>query len=299
MQILITGGSGLIGSYLTALLTEAGHTVKHLSRTPGSKTYARTFKWDIKSGYVDEVAFYGTDAIVHLAGASVGDKRWTNNRKEVILNSRVQSAELLVNYLKNHRHEVKHFITASGINYYDTKDFKVEYDETSSSGDDFLARVCRAWEAASEPVEEMGIKRAILRTGVVFSKTGGALEKIKQPISLGLGAPLGSGKQILSWIHLDDLCRQYIYLLENRASGIYNGTSPNPVSNKALTRALAGKMKKPLFLPAVPGFALKLALGEMATIVLNGSKVLPGKFLASDFRYEFPNLDSALDNLIE
>ncbi len=300
--ILITGGTGLIGSELTKQLLAKGHTVRYLSRNPGKTDQIEAFKWDIKNNEIDDAAFQGVDTIVHLAGAGIADKKWTKERKKVILESRTKSTELLSSKLKSLTHEVRSFVSASAIGYYGYDTGGVLKKEDSRFGDDFLATVTKEWEASVDELSKNnpGLRVAKLRIGIVLSEKGGALAELAKPIKYLVGAPLGSGQQYMSWIHIEDLAGMFVHAIENNdLKGVYNAVAPNPVTNKEVTKAAAKAMGKPLFLPNVPGFVLKLVLGEMASMVLGGSKVSSEKIEASGYNYKFKQLQPAIDDLLK
>ncbi len=299
-QVLITGGTGLVGTRLTELLLLKGYGVSYLSRSKEPVNQVKVYAWDIDNGYIERGALEEADYIIHLAGAGVADKRWTKSRKQEILDSRSKSTDLLFNKLRKNSHKVKAFLAASAIGYYgyDTGDALVT--EESPAGDDFLAEVCQEWEFAVGQIRSLDIRTVSFRIGIVLSPHGGALAKLIQTIKVGAGAPLGSGKQYFSWIHIDDVCRAYIEALHNeQINGIYNLVAPHPVTNEELTRQAAHVLDKPLVLPHVPAFALKVAMGEMASAVLGGSKVSGGKLAATGFRFEYPDLTPALQNLLK
>jgi uncharacterized protein (TIGR01777 family) len=297
-KVLITGGSGLVGTELSALLKEKGYEVAHLTRNKKDDYPYQQFEWDIKKQEMDEEAIKFADVIIHLAGAGVADKKWTDSRKKVIIESRTESASLLYNTIKNMPDEApEHFISASAIGYYgmDTGDKLV--DEDSKAGNDFLAEVTKKWEAAADQFESLEIPTAKIRIGIVLTEKGGALPQLAQPIKLMAGAPLGSGKQWMSWIHIDDLARLFLHVLENKITGVYNGVGTNPATNKEVTKAVAKVLDKPLILPNVPSFAMKLLLGEMAQMVLGGNKVSAEKALKSGFVFKFERLNDALEEI--
>jgi len=298
-NILITGASGLIGTRLTELLLEQGNHVAHLSRNHRSGT-ARTFLWDVDKKQVDRHALEGTDAIVHLAGAAVADKPWTDERKWEILKSRTQSTQLLYNELQKGGHAVKTFISASAIGYYGFDDAEKVFHEDDQPGKDFLANVVRQWEAEVDRIQELGIRVVKIRIGIVLSDKGGALKEIARPVKYWVGAPLGSGNQYISWIHLDDLASMFIKALsDEQMEGAYNGTGLYPVTNRELTKAIAHTMQKPLLLPALPAFVLKVLFGEMADIILKGSKVSSEKIQRAGFSFKFDTLEKALADLLK
>jgi len=295
-KILITGGTGLIGSRLSEMLIDLGYEVAHLSRQANSYAHYKTFKWDIEQDYVDDKVLGYADYIIHLAGASVAGGKWTPERKKEILDSRVKSTNLLRRCLSKTTHHVKAFISASAIGIYgDTGDQLVT--EESNYGDDFLANVTKQWEAATWEIRDLHIRTCILRTGIVLSNRGGALPQMARPIKLMAGAPLGSGKQYLSWIHIDDLCRLFIQALEDtRYQGVYNAVAPNPVTNQEFTKKLAEVMNKPLTGLKVPAFGLKMVLGEMSEVLLEGQRVSVNKVLQQGYTFEYNTLQQALES---
>ncbi len=295
-NILVTGGSGLIGKELTSKLTDQGYQVAWLSRNPENKPQ-KSFAWDIQKQEMDKEALDWCDAIIHLAGAGVAEKKWTQERKQEILESRTLSTQLLVNNLRTMDKRPAVVIAASGINYYgyDTGDRLVA--EGEPAGEDFLAEVVKKWEKATEEFEVFGIRTVRFRLGIVLSAAGGALtELVKPPVT----APLGNGKQYMSWIHIEDIANMFIHALANSGiHGIYNAVGPTPVSNAILTQRAAKFKGKPFINIGVPGFALKLALGELANLVLGGIRVSNDKIHSSGFKYQFPELDAALKNIFK
>lgn len=296
-RILITGASGLIGARLTELLLLQGHEVLHVGRSqrPGR---IPSYAWDVEKGTIDTRAIDSVDAIIHLAGAGIADKRWTTARKKEILDSRVQSTGLLHDVLRKGNHQVKAFVSASAIGYYGSGDENELFTEASPAGIDFLAQVTKQWEEASEKINSLDIRVVKLRIGIVLSEKGGALKSMATPVKLGLGAVLGTGMQYLSWIHLDDLCAAFMKAVEdNSMRGVYNAVAIQPATNRELTRAIAKILKRPLWLPALPAFVLKLMLGEMAALVTTGSKVSSEKIQKAGLRFTFTELESALRDL--
>ena len=293
-KILITGASGLIGARLTEMLLLQGHQVVHLSRSKGVANIP-IFVWDVNAGTVDERAFHGVDAVIHLAGAGVAEKRWTEKRKREILESRTRSAALIAQVLEKNQN-VKLVISASGIGFYGEGTDTI-FTEGDPQGSDFLAGVVEAWE---KEVDKIPCKRIVkLRTGIVLSEKDGALKEIMTPIRFFVGAPLGTGDQYMSWIHIDDLCRMFIKVIEDETmTGVYNATGPGAVTNAEMTRAIAKVLKRPLWLPNIPAFVLRIFLGEMAEIVLTGSQVSSKKIQQTGFQFQFPDLNQALENLL-
>jgi uncharacterized protein len=297
--ILITGGTGLVGSRLTELLKAKGYTVKYLSRTAGVKNGIQSYEWDIKSGTINEKAFENVDTIIHLAGAGIADKKWSPERKKEILDSRTKSTQLLKSTLERIDHSVKTFVSSSAIGYYGWDTGGVLKKEESRFGDDFLATVTKAWEAEANEIEKLNIRLVKLRIGVVLSEKGGALAELVKPIKFGIGAPLGRGDQFMSWIHIDDLCEMFIFALENPSiNGVYNAVAPNPETNATLTKRTAQVLKKPCFMPNIPSFVLRLILGQRAALVLGGSRISSEKIQSQDFKFKFSDLQSALVDLL-
>jgi uncharacterized protein (TIGR01777 family) len=295
-KILITGASGLIGTRLTEMLLQEGHEVAHLGRSK-KNGQVPSFVWDVEKELVDDEAFRGVDSVVHLAGAGIADKRWTEKRKREILESRTKSTALLAKGLEKNQN-VKAVVSASAIGFYGFNEGDIEFTEENKPGQDFLAGVVDAWERAIDKIQNKRIVK--LRTGIVLSEKDGALKKMMTPIKFGVGAPLGTGTQYISWIHIDDLCRMFMKAIEENAmQGAYNATAPYAVTNEELTKAIAKTLKKPLWLPAVPEFILKIILGELSDAVLKGSKVSSRKIQQAGFQFQFPDLYQALESLLK
>lgn len=296
-NVLITGGTGVLGNHLTELLLAKGHTVSLLSRSPGNDARVKTYLWDINKHEIDPDCINGVDIIVHLAGAGIADERWTDQRKQEIVESRTKSIRLIYDLLKNNPHQVTSVVSASGVGYYSDRGDEL-LDEDSKAAHDFLGTCCIEWEKAVDEGEEFKLRIVKFRTGVVLAKEGGALPKLAAPVKLGFGAALGSGKQWVPWIHWHDVAAMYLYAVEREAvKGIYNMAAPNPVTNKQLTQAIAKQLHRPLWLPNVPAFALKLALGEMSAVVLGSTKVSVNKIEAKGFKFSYPFLEDALKEL--
>lgn len=296
-RILITGASGMIGQALTELLLRQGHMVVHLGRLARQGTVP-SFVWDIDKQQIDLRALEGIDVIVNLAGANVGERRWTPARKREIGESRTKSSRLLVDVLKKHTNQVRTFVAASAIGFYGYASDEVRNEE-SPAGTDFLAQVTRHWEEEADKVVEQGIRLVKLRIGIVLSNTGGALMEMARPVRWLVGSPLGSGSQYLTWIHLEDLCRIFQKAIEDeRMAGTYNAVGPEWVTNREMTRAIANALHKPLWMPAIPGFVLRAVIGEMADIVLTGARVSSEKIQEAGFEFRFKRLDQALSDLL-
>ena len=290
-RIAITGSSGLIGAALVGFLKSEGHTVQRLvRRTPIAPDEVQ---WDPKTGFVDLEPLRGVDAFIHLAGAGVGDKRWSKKYKAEILNSRLLGTTTIANAVNELKPQV--FISASAIGWYGESGNRAVV-ESDRVGDDFLAAVCREWEGAADIAT--GVRTVKLRTGLVLDPTGGALGKMLPLFRFGLGGKMGNGKQWWSWITLHDLIRALRFILENPLSGPVNLTSPNPVTNQEFTSALARAMHRPALFPA-PAFALKIAMGGFSSEILGSKKVLPNVLSDAGFTWDYPHISDALSALIE
>jgi uncharacterized protein len=305
--VLISGGTGLIGSRLTHHLIERGYDIVILTQQKNRSlenlkiTYSY---WNVEKKIIDKKAVLSADQIVHLAGTGVMDHTWTSDYKKKILESRTKSAELIVNCLKENEHHVKTFVSASAIGYYgpdgkilERKDGFIESDLPSK---DFLGETCLLWEASVEPVTALGIRLVKLRTGIVLSKKGGALKEFKKPLRFGIATVFGNGKQVVSWVHIDDLCRMYCEAMENKyLHGSYNAVAPEPVSQKELMLLLANKMRNKFFTAVhVPVFILKFVLGKRSIEILKSATVSDRKIKAAGFTFLYPSIESAINELI-
>jgi uncharacterized protein len=301
-KVVITGGSGLVGKHLTLMLQQSGFEVCWLSRTaaPATAQRPKAYRWNVEEGYIDSEAITTADYIVHLAGAGVAEKRWTPQRKEEILKSRTESTRLLAHYLAETPHTVKAVVMASAIGLYgfDTGDALI--DESHSPANDFLASVVKDWEQEAQAIEALGIRLVKLRIGIVLSGKGGALVELARPVRWGAGAALGTGKQWMSWVHIDDLCQMFIYALQEESlRGAYNAVAPQPLTNRDFTREVAKALGRPLLLPAVPAFAMRLLLGEMAQIVLGGNKISSSKIEKAGYKFQFTSAAKSLRDLLK
>ena len=296
-KILITGASGLIGSRLTDLLLARGHEVAHLGRSKrGGKV--PSFVWDVTRGTVDAAAFQGVDTIIHLAGAGIADRRWTPQRKEEIRDSRIASTRLLFQFLKNNSHTVKAVLSASAIGYYGFDEVDQILSEEDAAGTDFLAMVTRDWEREVDTLADLQLRVVKLRIGIVLSQGGGALPALCRTVQWGVGAALGTGRQMISWIHADDLCGMFIHALDDeRMQGAYNAVT-DWCTNAEMTRAIANVLRKPLWLPNVPSMVMQLLLGEMAALVLTGNRISSAKIRQTGFQPHFTALENTLQNLL-
>jgi uncharacterized protein (TIGR01777 family) len=289
-KILITGGTGLVGVRLTEMLQDKNHEVVILSRNPKKEN---EFKWDISKNKVDKKAFENVTHVIHLAGAGIADEKWTSKRKKVIIDSRVNSANLLFETIKKHNININGFISASGIGYYGAITSDNIFEETDKVGNDFLGDVCQKWENAAHQFKNLKIPVTILRTGIVLSKTGGALEKMRTPVI----SPLGSGNQYLPWIHIDDLCEMYIAAIEEKVNGVFNAVALEHHTSKTFSKVLAKSISRPFVGIGVPSFMLKLLFGDLAVILLEGSRISAEKITNSGFSFKFETLKKALHNL--
>lgn len=301
MHVLITGGSGLIGRALCQELVERDMTITVLSRNPervtGLPAGVRVTPWDARSsdGLAGELE--RADVVVHLAGANIGAGRWTAARKRLIIDSRLSSGAAIAHALLGASRLPSVLVQASAVGYYGTRADEVLTEE-SSPGEGWLPRLVRQWEDSTAAVEARGVRRVIIRTGVVLSPRGGALAKMLPMVRLGLAGPLGGGRQWLPWIHIGDEVAAIRFLIErDGAEGVFNLTAPHPVTNAEYTRALARVLHRPAILP-VPAWALRLVFGEMATILLDSQRVLPQRLLALGFTFRFPELEAALKDLL-
>jgi len=292
-SVLIAGGSGLVGSRLTRLLLERDYCVSWLSRSNWHKTSFCVFHWDPVKGTIEKSAIEQADHVINLTGANL-NARWTPERKKLIVDSRVKSTDLLFKTIRETQNKVQTYLSASGTSYYGNRGDEW-LTEDSPAADDFLGTCCQRWEKAACQMESLGVRTVRIRTGMVLSSNGGALPVLARPVKAGVGAALGSGKQWVSWIHIDDLCRLYIHALENKdLEGAFNGVTPQPVRHKHLIKEIAKTLHKPLWLPHVPAFALRAVLGEMSSVVLDSTRVSPKHTLESSFRFQFAELPSAL-----
>jgi len=296
--VLITGANGLIAKELSKQL-ESTYSVRFLTR---KKKYENEFEWDIAKATLDERALENVSHIIHLAGAGVAEKRWTDERKKEIISSRVDSAGLILKALQKNNQKIRSFVSASGINYYGTGTTDKIFTEKDLPGKDFLSEVTVLWEQAADEFKNHGITERVvkLRTGVVLSEKEGALKKMLPTIKAGIGSPLGTGKQYMPWIHIEDICSMYEFTLKNPdLDGAFNAVAPEHATNRNLTEKAAQVLKKPLFMPNVPAFILKLIFGELSVAVLEGSRASCEKIKSAGFQFKFPDLKEALKDLLK
>lgn len=290
--ILITGGSGLVGRRLVSLLMEAGHEIRLLSRSPAPNAY----RWNPLKGELDEKALEGVDAIIHLAGENIGAKSWTNSRRKAIRDSRVLGLEIIREALERHGWALPTLVSASAVGYYGNSTSDRPCIESDPPATDFLGQVCSDWEASALAFKQINTRVVVLRTGLVLSRQGGVLPLLFNLGRLGLLTPLGSGRQAMPWIHLDDLCGLYRKALDDHhMEGAYNAVAPECHTNRSFSATLASTVKRPFFLPPLPTFLLKLFMGGRASLLLVGSRISPRKVSETGYTFQFPTLRQALE----
>lgn len=296
--ILIAGGSGLVGSRLSQLLSEQKYEVRHLSRRPSPKAEYPTFVWDLQKDYIDPKALDQVDAVINLAGAGIADKLWSDARKKLIIDSRVQSTNLLARKIQEGALKPSVYLSASAIGYYGHREDQW-VEETDQPGEGFLAESTLAWEESIQAVVQTGVRTASFRIGIVLSTKGGAMEKMILPLKLGVAGYFGKGQQWYSWIHIDDLCNIFIEAIESKQyEGVYNAVSPSPETNKELTRKLRSAYQANALLLPGPAFVFRTVMGEMADVILNSTRVKADKIQQAGFQFEYPELELAMLDLI-
>ncbi len=300
MKVLITGATGLVGRELITLLVSKKIDVNYLTTRKSelnSIPNCKGFYWNPKNTEIDESCIDRVDKIIHLAGASVA-KRWTESYKKEITSSRVLSTQMLLKLLKTTKHQVTQLVSASAIGVYKPSFTTLYTEESLEFGAGFLADVVQLWEKEVDKISKLNIQVSKIRIGLVLSEKGGALLELIKPINLYVGAPIASGKQFVSWIHIDDLVKIFAYIIDNNLDGVYNAVAPSPETNKELTIAIAKQLKKPLFLPNIPKVVMKLTLGEMHKIICESQKVSSTKIQTAGFHFQYKELSSALASLL-
>lgn len=298
-SVLITGGSGLIGRYLTSRLLSEGYTVSHLSRKQDQFGKVRVHRWDPEKMILDPAVLQGVDCIIHLAGANIGGKRWTRKRKEEILQSRTGSANLLYKTSSEHGVRIKTFITASAIGYYGSATTENIFKETDPPYNDFLGNTCRLWEEAADQFANTGARVVKIRTGVVMEKNDSALAKMLMTAKWGFLIQTGNGRQYMPWIHIDDICNIYLKAVEDKnMTGSYNAVAPQHTTHREFIKTLADIMKSRVFPVPVPSLLLRIVLGEMSDVVLNGSRISSDKLSESNYNFIYKNLNEALRDVL-
>ncbi len=297
-KILIAGGTGLVGKHLSRLLKEQGDEILHLSRRLRPDSAFTTYRWNPEEGLIDMDSMHDIDYIINLAGTGVADKRWSDSRKKSIIDSRVKGATVFEEYIRDGKLNPKAYISASAIGIYGNTEKKI-INEENKTGAGFLAECTHQWEQAIGKVAQTGTRTVGLRIGIVLSMEGGALEKILMPFKLGVGNWFGDGEQIYSWIHIEDVSRMFIHALNNeKMQGFYNAVAPHPVSIKEMAYAIKDVKGKPYLMAPVPSFGLRIALGEMADVVLNSNHISCKKIMSAGFEFKFPKIHSALEELL-
>lgn len=300
-KVLITGAGGMIGSRMSQLLTSKGYHVNALGRKHStlSDTSPSTYHWNLHKGDMDERAFDGVSTIIHLAGASIAEKRWTAARKKEILNSRVKSAGLIYDFLKKGKHQVTTFISSSAVGYYGDCGDEILM-ENHDSGRDFLSHVCVQWEESAMRIGSLGIREVRFRNGIVLSDKGGALPELMRGIMLGIAGYFNKPHLYYSWVHIDDTCGMLLHALENKkVRGAYNATAPNPVLMKELIREILRIRKtKALMVPA-PAFLVELALGELSSMLLCSQRCSAEKIISTGYQFKYPSLNKALESILK
>ncbi len=293
-KVLITGGTGMIGAPLTELLLNVGYEVIHLSRTVTGEERVPTYSWNLNTKQIDPRAFNGIDSIIHLAGAGIANKPWSANRKQEIIDSRVETAKMLFDGCDKNNVNLKNFISASAIGYYPLTISDLVYKEDSPSGTGFLADVCKKWEDAADEFKTVAENVSKIRIGLVLGKDKGALKQIALPVRFYAAAGLGKGYQSMAWIHVHDVSRIFVHALQQNLNGVYNAVGPETVINQDFMQILADVMEKPLLLPNVPEFLIKLVFGEKSDLILKGVKLSSKKIQSTGFDFDYPTLNSAL-----
>lgn len=300
-NVLLTGGSGFIGKHLTDMLLEAGYSVSILSRSERESSEAITYyKWDLNKNYIDENAVLNADYIIHLAGEGIVEKRWTAKRKKDILDSRIKPIDLIFSVLEKNNKKLNGFVSASAVGIYGAVTSHKICTENTQPANDFLGTTCQKWESAVDKIGSLGIRTVKIRTGIVLGKEEGFLKKMIPTFKSGFGAVLGSGKQYLPWIHIDDLCRIYLKSIEDeKLEGPYNACITDNTTNSRFSKTLANLFGYSIWLPKVPPFLLKLFLGEMSEAVLTGQRVSSEKIQQTGFEFRFTDLEKTLINCIK
>ena len=299
-NVLISGGSGFIGRNLTTLLLAKGYSVSILSRSEKqNKGDVFYYKWDVAKQTIDDEAILKADYIIHLAGENIAEKRWTAKRKAAIIDSREKSTQLLYSVLKKHYKKLDAFVSASAVGIYGAVNGEEICTEDMKPANDFLGYTCQKWEDSIDFIENLNIRTVKIRTGLVLGKNDGFLKKLIPLFKYRLGSALGSGKQYMPWIHVDDLCAIYLQAISDASmEGPYNAAICDNTTNTLFSKTLARVFGYSIWLPNVPAFVLKLVMGEMAKIVLTGRRVSSDKIEQTGFKFKFNNLEEALRNCL-
>ncbi len=297
--ILITGGTGLIGSHLCSKLTEKGYHVAVLSRNPVHHAKYPVYYWNVKRNIIEQQALENAVCIIHLAGVNIGGKRWSKKRKEEILNSRVQSAQLIFDHIKKIKNKPRVFISASATGYYGAVTSEEIFHENDPPAGDFLGETCRQWEQAADLFKKAGMRTVKIRTGIVLAKNGGALGKILYPLKIGLSVIPGNGRQLLPWVHINDLCNMYIKAIEDlNMKGVYNAVAPDFKTYNEFMQTATRMHGKKSFSLHIPAIFMKILFGEMACMLLKGSRISSDKIVKAGYHFVFPDLVKAFKNIL-
>ena len=296
-KILIAGGTGFVGKQFIPFLVEKGYSIHVLTRKPSANSIENIcfFQWDIERQYINKKAFEGVEILINLTGANIGEKRWTNDRKKEIIDSRIKSISLLYQYISENKFNINTFILSSAVGFYGAVTTEKTFAETSERGNDFLASVCQKWENAALKFNDLGVRTVILRKGVILGKDGGMVKKLSPLAKLGINVSLGSGEQYLPWIDIRDLVKLYNFILSNaQLNGIYNAVATEQMTMNDFSKALLKSFGKKSFLPNAPAFVIRLLFGEMAVMLLEGSKVSNEKLKNTGFYFEFDTIERSL-----
>jgi uncharacterized protein (TIGR01777 family) len=297
-KVLISGGSGLLGKAISEILLKNNDEVVWLSREEGQYNSIKKYKWDVEAKFIDERAFENVEHIIHLAGAGIADKKWSEDYKKEIINSRINSSALIYEYIKKLNIPIKSFVGASAVGFYGARSGEELINETEKPINDFLSNTCVAWEHSYNPFKELGIRTPIIRIGVILSKNGGAYKKMVTPFKYNLGCSIGSGKQYFPWIHINDVANIFVYALKHEAlKETYNAVGSEHVNMNVFSKQLAKSIHRFTFLPNVPTFILKLVLGESHLMITEGLKISNQKINDTGFKFEFEKLSDALSDL--
>lgn len=296
-HILISGGSGMLGTAIQEYLQAEGHVVAILSRQKQNNS-VKSFYWDYENGIIDQEAIAFADIIIHLAGENISAKRWTAKQKHKIIESRVKTSELLYSAIKKSKKKPEKILSASAIGYYGSVSGNRIFKETDEAGTDFLAETVVQWEAAVDRFTDLGVSTCKLRIGVVMSGKGGALQEMIKPLKMGFASKLASGKQYIPWISIDDLAKMFVFLINKKdVAEVYNAVNPSHINNQELTGLLAKKYNKPMLPFGIPSFVIRLIFGEMSVILLEGSRVSSQLIQDSGFEFKHSKLNDYLDQL--
>lgn len=296
-KILIAGGTGFVGKQLIDFLVGKGYSIHVLTRKPSANSTENIcfFRWDVERQYIDKKAFEGVEILINLTGANIGEKRWSTDRKKEIIDSRIKSINLLYQYISENKFPINTFISSSAVGFYGAVTTEKTFAETSESGNDFLASVCQKWENAALKFNDLGVRTVILRKGIILGKDGGMVKKLSPLAQLGINVSLGSGEQYLPWIDIRDLVRLYDFILSNtQLKGIFNAVATEQITMSDLSKALLQAFGKKSFLPNAPAFVIRLLFGEMAVMLLEGSKVSNEKLKTTGFIFEFDRIGKSL-----